>query len=113
MPEYSSISRTQLRTHTEKEGSKSPLIIAKIGNIMSNNGRLVTTDDEIFYSRSVATKKSDVEIYKLTGREVHDMWLDGRKQITKQWDSNFIRHSFSPFLQGACAPREGLVSRVH
>lgn len=79
---------------------------------MSNNGRLVTTD-EIFYSCSVATKKSDVEIYKLTGREVHNMWLNGRKQITKQWDSNFIRHSFSPFLQDARAPREGLVSRVH
>lgn len=76
---------------------------------MSNNGRLVTTNYEIFYGRSVATKKSDVEIYKLTGKEVHNILLNGRKQITKQWDSNFIRHSFSPFLQYARAAREGII----
>lgn len=50
---------------------------------MSNNGRLFTTNYEIFYSRSVATKKSGVEKYKLTGRDVHNILLNGRKQITK------------------------------
>lgn len=66
---------------------------------MSNNGRLVTINCEIFYSCSAATKKNGVEIYKLTGRDVPNILLNRRKQITRQYDSNFIRYSFSPFLQ--------------
>lgn len=50
---------------------------------MSNNGKLFTINYEIFYIRSVATKKSGVEKYKLTGRDVHNILLNGRKQITK------------------------------
>lgn len=64
---------------------------------MSNNGKLVTINYEIFYGRSAGTKKNGVEIYKLTGRDVHNILLNGRKQITKQCDSNFIRYSFSVF----------------
>lgn len=56
---------------------------------MFSNGRLVTINYEIFYSCSAATEKDGVEIYKLTGGDVHNILLNRRKQITKQYDSKF------------------------
>lgn len=43
---------------------------------MSNNGSLVTINYEIFCSCSAATKKNGVEIYKPTGRDVHNILLN-------------------------------------
>lgn len=56
---------------------------------MFNNGRLVTINYEIFYSCSAATKKDGVEIYKLTGGDVHNILLNRRKQTTEQYGSKF------------------------
>lgn len=79
-------------------------------NIIFNNGRLVTINEWNFYNCSAATKRSGVEIDKLTGRDVHNTLLNGK--ITKQYDPSFIRYSFSPLLQWACIPRQVVITTL-
>lgn len=66
---------------------------------MSNNGRLGPINYETFHSRSAATKNNGVEIYKLTGKDVHNILLNGRKQITNSPIPILLDIHFGLFLQ--------------
>lgn len=53
-----------------------------------------------FYSCSVATGNNDIKIYKLTGRDGHDILLNGRKQATKSMNPVYLTFAFYFFYRG-------------
>lgn len=62
-------------------------------------GDLVTINYETFYSLSEATKSNGVEIYKLTGKNVHNILPNRGKQITNNMIPILLDTHFLLFLQ--------------